>query len=142
MPTITRANIADRIGDILDTISTDIVPVKYRYLEGDPSSYPALMLGYGGAVSEMLDTTHDLVSYTFDIVLVFPNDESAASQTKWQTALDTLMTLLNNSANQTLSGDAVSFRVEQDLKPQLSEQFKHPVIILGVRTVAKVVQSI
>ena len=62
MPNITRTNIADRIGDILDGISSSVFPVKYRYLESNPSSYPALMLKYGGATSEMLDTVTDLVT--------------------------------------------------------------------------------
>lgn len=142
MPNITRVNIADRIGDILDTISSSVFPSKYRYLESSPASYPALMLKYGGASSEMLDTVSDLVTYTFDIVLVFENDESAAAQTKWQNAYDTVMATLNDSDNQTLSGDAVSFRVDQDLKPAATTQFERPVIVLGIRTLTKVVQSI
>ena len=142
MPNITRTNIADRIGDILDGISSSVFPVKYRYLESNPSSYPALMLKYGGATSEMLDTITDLVTYTFDIVIVFPNDESADSQTKWQNAYDTVMAALNDRDNQTLSGDAVSFRVDQDLKPASTSQFQQQVIVLGIRTLTKVVQSI
>lgn len=142
MATTTRVQIADRIGDILDTISGAIIPLKFRYVEAKPAQFPAVMLKYGGMESEMLDTITDLTTYVFDILVVFPNDESADSQEKWQAAYDAVMTALNDQDNQTLSGDAVSFRVDQDTRPASTDAFTTPVMVLAIRAVAKVVQSI
>lgn len=142
MPTTTREQIASRIKTILQAIDPTIVGEVFGYLEAKPTTFPAVMLKYGGSTTEMLDTTHNLVTYVFDILIIFPNADDEAAQAKWQVAYDTVINALNLQTNQTLSGDAVSFMVEGDDRPAFTDQFSTNVAVLGVRTRAKVVQSI
>ncbi len=142
MPTPTRANIQDRIGDILDTVSSSVIAVKYRYLEAKPSVFPASMITYGGSQIETLDTRNNLVTYVFNVHLIFPEDDSAAAQVKWQQALDTVIAALNTYANLVLSNDAANFSAVGDDAPAFSDQFGGRVAHLNIRTSTKVVQSI
>lgn len=138
----TRQAIFDRIGDVLDTISASIIPVKYRYPETNPSSFPASMLLYRGGTEKMVDTNHNLVTYRFSIVTVYPVAEAAASYNRWLQAYDTIVAELRKDDHQTLSGDAVKFMVEADGQPTYTDQFSQQVAVLDIRVVAEVLQSI
>ena len=142
MPTTTRAQISSRIKTILQAIDPLIIGQVFGYLESKPTTFPAVMLKYGGSTTEMLDTNHNLVTYVFDVLIIFPNADDEDAQGKWQVAYDTVINALNDIDNQTLSGDAVSFMVEGDDRPAFTDQFSTKVAVLGVRTRTKVVQSI
>lgn len=137
----TRQTIFDRIGDILDTIDAAIIPVKYRYPESQPSSFPASMLLYRGASEEMVDTVYNLVTYRFSIVTVYPIAEAATAYNRWLQAYDAIAAELRKDDHQTLSGDAVKFMVEADGQPSYTDQFSQQVAVLDIRVYAEVLQS-
>lgn len=138
----TRATIQDAIGDILDGISSSIIPVKYRYPETKPTSFPAAMLLYRGSTTQMLDTATNLVAYQFSILTVYPVDEAATAYAKWLVAYDTLEAEFRKDDHQTLGGTAVKFMIEADGQPTYTEQFSQHVAVLDVRVIAEVLQSI
>lgn len=138
----TREGIFDRIGDILDTISVAVIPVKYRYPETKPSSFPASMLIYRGATEREVDTTHNLVTYRFSILTVYPVAEAATAYNRWLQAYDTIVAEFRKDDHQTLSGDAVRFMVEADGQPTYTDQFSQQVAVLDIRVFAEVLQSI
>lgn len=138
----TRQTIFDKIGDILDTVDVAVIPVKYRYPETNPSSFPASMLLYRGASERMVDTVTNLVRYQFSIVTVYPVAEAAAAYNRWLQAYDTIVAELRKDDHQTLSGNAVKFMVEADGQPTYTDQFSQQVAVLDIRVVAEVLQSI
>lgn len=136
------ASVFDKIGDIVDTISASVLPVKYRYPEGNPTAFPASILLFAGDTERMVDTATNEVDMAFDIMIVYPADESAAGYAKWLAIYDTLKTELRKDDHQTLSGDAVRFMIETTGKPSFTDQYGQIVAVLNVRVTAKVLQSI
>ncbi|OGC59245.1 hypothetical protein A2245_03550 [candidate division WWE3 bacterium RIFOXYA2_FULL_43_12] len=138
----TRATIHDKICDIIDTISATIVPVKYRYPESKPSSFPATMTLFIGDEEKMVDSANNLTSYHFLVRTVYPIDESATGYQKWLTLYDTITAELRKDDHETLTGSAVKFMIESDGQPAFSEQYSQPVAVLDIRVTAEVLQSI
>jgi len=135
-------SIHDRIADIVDTVSVSIIPVKYRYPEAKPSSFPAVMTLFAGDAERMIDTITNEQTMLFDIVTVFPVDESNTAYQKWLNLYDALKAEFRKDDHQTLSGDAVYFMVDASGRPTFSDEYSQPVAVLSIRVTAKVLQSI
>lgn len=138
----TRATIHDAICDIVDSISSSVIAVKYRYPEGKPTSFPATMTLFAGDEEEMVDTVTNMVRYRFSIVTVYPIDESATGYQKWLDLYDTLTAELRKKTHQTLEGNAINFMVETSGRPSFTDQYGQQVVVLDIRVVAEVLQSI
>jgi len=138
-----RQTIHDAIGDIVDGISTSIIPVKYRYPESSPTQFPATFTLFRGSPPERkVDTITNEVIYNFAIVTVYPIDESATGYQKWLLLYDTLTDELRKDDYQTLSGNAIDFMVETNGQPVATEEFAQPCVMLDIRVTAKVLKSI
>lgn len=131
-----------KIKAILDTIPATDLPIKFEYLESQPQSFPAGCVLSLGFTENMLDTAHNVLSESFVIRLIFPQEESLAGYEKWMTLLDLVSAEFRKISHQTLDGEAVNFMIRQGPPPQASDQYTQPVMIFDIIVDAKIIKSI
>lgn len=133
----------NKIKTILDGISSTILPLKFKYLESKPSSFPAAMLISNGFSESMFTNESNQVVESFTIRLIYPQTESTAGYEKWLTLADTVSAEFRKKVNQTLSGEAVNFMVNQGLAPAFSDtEYIQPVVIFDIIVEAKFIKQI
>lgn len=135
-------NALQKIKTILDSISVNDLPLKFEYLKSQPSSFPAGCLLSQGFTEEILDSTNNLIIETFEIRLIFPQDESLIGQEKWVNLADTLSAEFRKDTHQTLTGTAIVMTVKQGLPPEFSSDYAQPVVIFKIVIEAKIIKSI
>jgi len=123
----------NKIKEILDTISTTILPLTFSYLETSPTSFPAACLLSGGAKEERKDDVSNEITETWVVRLIYPSEESAAGQLKWLTLVDALTAELRKASHITLGGVAVNFVIKQIPPPaSFSNDYGQPVIVFDI----------
>lgn len=132
-----------KIKTILDGISSSILPLKFKYLESKPASFPAAMLISNGFNESMFTNSSNQVVESFTIRLIYPQTESSAGYEKWLTLADAVSAEFRKKENQTLAGEAVSFQVNQGLPPAFSDaEYIQPVVIFDIIVEAKIIKQI
>jgi len=131
-----------KIKDILDTIPTNILPLKFQYMESMPSSFPAAMLLSQGFEEEVLDSANNILTERFIIRLIYPTQESLAGYEKMLTLSDYISAELRKDDHMTLGGEAVHFQIKQGMAPEYSQEYSQPVAIFGLSLEAKTIKSI
>ncbi len=130
-----------KLKTVLDLISSSILPVKYQYLEAQPSSFPAGIITFVGAEERMLDTVTNEVTEQFLIRTIFPAEESQTATEKWLNLLDALGDEFRKDDHQTLTGTAHSFMITKFL-PSFSDQYAQPVAVFDIFVEAKFLKQI
>lgn len=131
-----------KVKAILDTIPSTDLPVKFQYLESQPTSFPAGCVLSLGFTENILDTSHNLVMESFVIRLIFPQEESLTGYEKWMTLLDLVSAEFRKASHQTLDGAAVSFMIRQGPPPEASDQYSQAVMIFDIIVDAKIIKLI
>lgn len=135
---------AQKLKTILDTISADVMPVKYEYMEAMPDSFPAgmIILDSGNvSLEEPIDTATNEVTYRFIIRSVFPIEKGQSAAEKWLDLLDTIGAAFRTSANQTLGGSAHRFTIDS-YRQYFTQDFGRPAVVLDIAVSSSTLKSI
>jgi len=127
---------------ILDTIPATDLPLTFQYLESQPASFPAGMVVSKGFTEVIFDSDNNIITETFEIKLIFPQDESLAGHEKWVNLSDTIAAEFRKKTHQTLDGTAITMKVKQGLPPQFSEEYTQPVIVFSIAIETEIIKSI
>jgi hypothetical protein len=131
-----------KIKAILDTISSDVLPFKFEYLKSMPTSFPAGCVMSMGFTESYIDQQYNDQVETFDIKLIFAEEESQAGYEKWMTLVDLVSATFRKDDHQTLTGTAVDFRIRQCPAPTFSNEYAQPIIIFDIIVDARIIKSI
>ena len=131
-----------KIKAILDTISTTYLPVKFEFLESQPASFPAGCLLSQGLSEEIFDTDNNLVTETFVIKIIVPQNESQAGMEQWVNLADLIAAEFRKNTHQTLDGTAITMFVKQITPPEFSDAYTQPVVVITITLEVKVIRSI
>ena len=134
---------AEALKAILDAISSSTLALKFQYLESMPSSFPAAFITIDKSPGErFVDTVHNEVTPMFNVMAIFPSEESSGAFLKWMSLLDALTAAFRSSSNLTLGGIAVSFRIESTEQFSDQNNYAQPIVGFSVRVSAKMLLSI
>jgi len=122
-----------KIKDILDLIAADILPVKFKFMQSSPSSFPAACLVSLGAKEIRKDDISNEITESFAIRLIYTSEESEAGYEKWMTLVDALGAELRKASHITLGGTAVNFVIRQIPPPTgMDTGYSQPVVLFDI----------
>ena len=128
---------------ILDTISASVLPVKFNYPEGKPTSFPAAVITYQGGTEKTLDQQYNEINQRWVISLIFAAEESDQAMTKWITLVDTIGDEFRKDDHQTLNGNAIHMQLKDSPPPSTTtEGFMQPVVIFDLIFEVKIIKSL
>lgn len=133
---------AAKIKTILDTVSSSILPLKFKYTETMPSSFPSANISFIASGEErFLDTITNEVEAQFLISLVFPTEESQNATEKWLTLVDAMSDEFRKDDHQTLTGTATKFKI-LGTRQEIRTDFSQPVVVFSMTLGVTMIKAI
>lgn len=135
-------NIA-QLKTILDSISTNTMGSTFKYFETMPSVLPAgMILIADQSAEEFYDSNNNLVTYSYIVRSIFPQEESQTAMEKWAAFLDEVSAEFRKKTNSTFGGDALKV-VVMGMTPYASqEDYTVPAIVYDIQIEVKMLKSI
>lgn len=128
---------------ILDTISATVLPVKFNYPEGKPTSFPAAVITWLGETEKTFDTQYNDISQQWVISLIFAAEESDQAMTKWLTLRDALGAEFRKDEHITLNGNAIHCQLKNSPPPSTTtEGYMQPVVIFDLIFEVRIIKDI
>jgi len=128
---------------ILDTVSSSILPQKFNYPEGKPTSFPAAVITWSGESEKTFDTQYNDVTQRWVISLIFAAEESDQAMTKWLTLRDALGAEFRKDDHITLNGNAIHCQLKDSPPPiTTTEGYMQPVVIFELMFEVRTLQDI